>query len=688
MSNNNYGLTNSNNTEELHESNLELYSEGNSPKTLAYKIAQKRLLNAAKASKKPANSNNNNNDEELQRALEMSRELAQQEAQKAIVPSAPPASPPKLPATAPPANNANNLQRAIELSLQLAQPANKTTAIMPANTAVSAKSAKPPAKSNTTRKARAPLNRQLPAFGPDDYLQFNVRGDGNCFYRSVYNAAKYHPIPGTLDRMLRCINHPENEPVTEESFNGYARQKLAYLIRHGQILEEKAAADGSPGFTLYHMLKQYAENANKKKKVERNTTLWVLTKDDASLEIQKELLNNPAKFEKISEKQFKKLLANIVSRDEVYVSEIDVTLIDFMFANCGENSVHIQRISPDDRVAPSDTWVFDVAPGEQPGPPVPNILIRREGDHYNYYMKGSVFNNNEEKKQAAISGDNVGDRIIEVFTADRTEVIARIKQKEEAAKKEREKRLANEAAKKAAKNAMALVAPKPKKEKKHDDDYGINANTSSEYTTNVVSNWAPNSNVEEPPPAYRPIPYREAQRTAAAEAAAVAAAKAAKKAAAAAAAKAAKKATAKAAAPAKPAPVSVTAKKYPATKPVTAVKPPSKPVIEVEGNAFNNLREKAIAARRATTLKANKPVNAAAQTRKAPKLAIPEEPLSNTTAENTNNEGNVEPLGGLPVTNPSVTNPLVTKLAQQLKSTPMNEKLLNPTKRGKTRSKK
>ena len=298
-----------------------------------------------------------------------------------------------------------------------------------------------------TESLKGPAIRKLPEYKPEDYLQFDVRGDGNCFYRSLYNATKYHPIPGTFERLARCIGIPAD--VNETTFIQLVRQKLALGINN-KLMENLAKSAGDKGFTIYHKIRQAAAMA-----IRGSPFLWTAFLNDASREIQIELLQRPAKDEPLTQAQliesakqfntmqpgeFKKRLANIVRRDKVYASEIDIALLLHMLANCGENSVHVSMLSPNDTVAPAD-----IKEG------LPHILIRRLGEHYNYYVKGSVLNANAAKLQAARQGQKVGDEIEEVYPADRTAIRERI-EREQA---ERRARLLKQNAEKAAAKAKA-----------------------------------------------------------------------------------------------------------------------------------------------------------------------------------------------------------------------------------------
>jgi hypothetical protein len=82
-----------------------------------------------------------------------------------------------------------------------------------------------------TKKANKPLNAAQ--IKDHDYVQVNVDGDGNCFYRALYNGLKYHTIPGLLTRFFDCVfaDNPAGKPanpeaITEEEFWKLVRSTL------------------------------------------------------------------------------------------------------------------------------------------------------------------------------------------------------------------------------------------------------------------------------------------------------------------------------------------------------------------------------------------------------------------------------------------------------------------------------
>lgn len=104
----------------------------------------------------------------------------------------------------------------------------------------------------------------------DDFVQVDVPGDGNCFYYSIYGAAKYHVDPTTLDKLLACMYIQKETVHNFSDFVKAIRIRLATeLDKPDGILEaqqrvpiEQLAAleyGARPQTNLYDMLKAYAQ---------------------------------------------------------------------------------------------------------------------------------------------------------------------------------------------------------------------------------------------------------------------------------------------------------------------------------------------------------------------------------------------------------------------------------------------
>ena len=78
----------------------------------------------------------------------------------------------------------------------------------------------------------------------DDYVQVNVGGDGNCFYYSIYGAAKYHVDPTVFPKLLACFEIKNKPTLTPQEFSQKVRVKLAreILKPHGIMEAQEAVA--------------------------------------------------------------------------------------------------------------------------------------------------------------------------------------------------------------------------------------------------------------------------------------------------------------------------------------------------------------------------------------------------------------------------------------------------------------
>jgi hypothetical protein len=208
--------------------------------------------------------------------------------------------------------------------------------------------------------------------------------DGNCFFSAVYGAAKFHPVAGTLTKLLNCLfktNSPNGniQDIGERDFIAAFREEVARRIR-GRTLEEKAATEGEP--TLYDYLREQAENVSVAKVAGLNNANiaeypFTMIMSDASEEIGA-AFSDPDAFMALSLHDFKDKLASIVATNAVFVSEIDFNIIKYIIGRCG---LKIEMINLDGAAPPQFNYV-------QNNKPV--LLLHRisevEGaEHYQYF---------------------------------------------------------------------------------------------------------------------------------------------------------------------------------------------------------------------------------------------------------------------------------------------------------------
>ncbi len=96
-----------------------------------------------------------------------------------------------------------------------------------------------------------------------DWARVNVKGDGNCFFRSLYEAAKFHTDPKVLNQLLECFgvdienNGSNTNPATqtakdareeEDGFCKIGRMIITNVLRtnSGEILDRLAGGVRSP----------------------------------------------------------------------------------------------------------------------------------------------------------------------------------------------------------------------------------------------------------------------------------------------------------------------------------------------------------------------------------------------------------------------------------------------------------
>lgn len=211
--------------------------------------------------------------------------------------------------------------------------------------------------------------------GPREFVQLDVEGDGNCFYRAVYGAAKYHPY-GILERFLGCLGLPTD--LDEDNFCTAIREKLVEEIT-GDLLERMKAAEGT---NLYEALREAALLA-----VEGGEPLlWEAALDEASDEFQAEF-SDPAHFLELTLRDFKEGFAGIISNSGVYASEMDYTLLKFLLNGCGFDLV---SVNPAHNALP--TLLV-----ERGGRPV--LIVRRllGREHYSFLLPKGVYESHKSE---------------------------------------------------------------------------------------------------------------------------------------------------------------------------------------------------------------------------------------------------------------------------------------------------
>jgi hypothetical protein len=92
----------------------------------------------------------------------------------------------------------------------------------------------------TQKQKRPIINKDK--VNDDDYVQMEVTGDGNCFYYSVYGAAKYHADSTVFGKLLACLEIENKPTLTPQEFAKKVRVKLAReIIKPVGIMEAQAA---------------------------------------------------------------------------------------------------------------------------------------------------------------------------------------------------------------------------------------------------------------------------------------------------------------------------------------------------------------------------------------------------------------------------------------------------------------
>jgi hypothetical protein len=177
------------------------------------------------------------------------------------------------------------------------------------------------------------------------YEQLDVKGDGNCYYRSLYRAAAEHEDPTVLAKVFTILGADKKGIKEEETGQAALRAAVAniYRTRFGER------------FGPYEMLKSNYGS--------RQFKGWVREATKGQAAVYKKVLDYKSKA------GFYTALADVIARNKEYASDIDYMIIS-EFLEGGGVKVITSYDSPK-----SSSWNG-----------MPALYIKRLSyDHYNYW---------------------------------------------------------------------------------------------------------------------------------------------------------------------------------------------------------------------------------------------------------------------------------------------------------------
>jgi hypothetical protein len=232
------------------------------------------------------------------------------------------------------------------------------------SSAASVASTAPTASLASTTSTTSTASKSSPK-KPSLYEQVDVKGDGNCFYRSLYRAAKEHEDPKMLIRVFDILGADKSKIASEESGQAALRNAIAnyyktkFLTRMGPF-EMLKSNYGTRQFNGW-----VREATAKQAKIYKDIKKYAMKKDGKHL--------------------FYNDLASVIGTNQEYASDIDYMLIADILDNGG-----IKIVSS--KYSPSGP-VFDGKPA---------LYIKRlSHNHYNYWRRISLApaNSNESTNE-------------------------------------------------------------------------------------------------------------------------------------------------------------------------------------------------------------------------------------------------------------------------------------------------
>jgi hypothetical protein len=250
------------------------------------------------------------------------------------------------------------------------------------------------------------------------WVDIDVIGDGNCFYRSLYHAALFHLDPTAFKRLLLCfclnVDEYDNEDTLkafmkvaakgnnvpkqlahEHKFCNAARAALTNEIKYKDLFERMDNADSEDYKSPYAILKATAELGQ---------DTWEATTREFSAGFNKKF-RNASTLTTMSEGQFANVYADIVRADREFVTQLEILMVNFMLRHCG---LKIHTLNPDGKYRANDIGILNAnnllaAPvgnirntGPRIKAPTEEIkltplFLMRLPEHYNVVLPASIY---------------------------------------------------------------------------------------------------------------------------------------------------------------------------------------------------------------------------------------------------------------------------------------------------------
>jgi hypothetical protein len=181
----------------------------------------------------------------------------------------------------------------------------------------------------------------------------NVRGDGSCFYRALYNSAKNYYTGSLVKNIYDCFGRLYIEKADgEDEFVEMMRDSLANRIendyydimvrkqrnniRHNRSIESEKAKNAQIEGTigLYETLLNWATTEDKE--------MYDLIISELPREFEQKF-KKPESIVRISKDDFYKFVASLIRQKKVYASEYDIAIVKFILDKC-DNPIFLNMI--------------------------------------------------------------------------------------------------------------------------------------------------------------------------------------------------------------------------------------------------------------------------------------------------------------------------------------------------------